>query len=376
MLSKGIIEELIRTSVIELTYSYVEDGNSIIQLPEEMHVNPDDKALSSTKMFNRNFTRVDRFNVTIGPVVLSHSVKRRDDRTNFRARDYYFDLRETNYEIEILPSETISVCSNERIAVNGGYAAYVIPKLSNADAGILHISSYIDPFWNGVLQDTIHNLTDKPVKLRVCEPYAVVRFYEVKGLYTDDFKNEFPSSSHHYGQNWRDILSGKRDPIRPGKLGLLNRQDETNLDLKSSTEHIGFWNKITNVARNRWREAIFTSAFVSVVAVVQAGKAVLVDVPELKKSIVGIERIVTSDQISVDIPANTFFVTHKIKVARSIKNIRTIWTKEVGTRKLSSTIEVVKTSTGKGSTELIFRIKLANADKTKRFIDISYLLAD
>jgi deoxycytidine triphosphate deaminase len=369
MLSKAFIEELIRKKELEISYTFIEQEGGIVKLPHEQFVNPDAPELSATKMFNKNFTGADRFYITMGSIAMSHSIKRHDDRVNFHNKDYFFDLLATNNEFEILPGETISICSNERIGVNGKYGAYMLPRLTNADAGLFYIPSYIDPYWNGVMQDVLYNFSQEKIKIKIGEGLAIVRFYEIKGEIDNVFKKNFPIKSHHFGQNWEGIFEGNRDPIRRGKLPVKSTQEKKKKKNWSIRTIIDF-------IKDKWEFLVAGSFLFSIIAIIQAGKAVVVDLPEIKEKIVNVSRISQSDEITIDIPVNDSLITKTIPVQRSIKDIRTIWVEEISKPEICEEINVEKRRIDEKKTELKFVIALENSQKNESTIKLKYLLVD
>lgn len=366
MLSKKLIEDLIKKKQLEISYTFIEQGGEIEILSQEQFVNPENQDLLATKMFNKNFTGADRFFITMGSIAMSHSIKSHNDRVNYKNNDYFFDLLATNNEFEIFPGETISICTNERIIVNGKYGAYILPRLANADAGLFYIPSYVDPFWDGVMQSVLYNFSENKIKIKIGEGLAILRFYEIKGEIDSELKKKFPIKSHHFGQTWEGILEGKRTPIRRGKIPQTTNRGLSNLSLKTVIDFI----------KDKGEFLVAGSFLLSVIAIFQAGKAVLVDLPEVKSKIVNVSRIAQSDEVIVNVKVGDSLVTETVTVNRSIKDIRTIWVDEISNPKLCREIAVEKSKTPDEKTELKFIIVLDKELKNENTIKIKYLLAD
>src|SRR5436309_5498046 len=210
MLTKDRVEDLIRTKEIAISYSFGLKEGKFVEFEMDQFVDPDTPESPATKMFARNFFG-DRLTVTVGPVEKTHSTRWPSGRAQFKNRSGYFDLRARSLVLE--PHETVSISTNERIILRGTVAAATIPRLTNADAGLLYVPSYIDPYWDGILQAVIHNMTDRRQELSLCERVAICRFYRVEGIAPKADAQKFASKSHHFGQSWSKILKEDFDPI-------------------------------------------------------------------------------------------------------------------------------------------------------------------
>ncbi len=213
MLTKSAVEEAIRSGDIRIHYSFVpgKDRSDNAEYLGEALVDLENGDSPATQMFNANFFGA-RLRLTLGPVVKTHnSAHRRNRRWNDWEGCY--DLRANGDQIRLEAHEIISVSTNERIGFSGGFSALILPRLTNADAGLLYVPSYIDPYWDGLLQGAIVNLTDRPQVLRLCEPVAICFFFGLGEDVPEAIKNGFPVKSHHYGQNWPKVLEQGGDPF-------------------------------------------------------------------------------------------------------------------------------------------------------------------
>ena len=217
-MSLDLVENRIREQQISVRYSFDRSAAAVVDLNGEIPVNPDLTDSPATKIFRKNFFG-DRLTVTLGPVIMSHDRRYFHKRAQFRNRPGYHNLLEDpGGQLILQPHETISISSNERITLGGRIGAYIIPRLRNADAGLFYIPSYIDPYWDGILQGVIVNLSDKCQSLSVCEGIAICRFYEVAGKVSETLKEAFPLKSHHFGQTWPKILHEDAEPFPRRKL--------------------------------------------------------------------------------------------------------------------------------------------------------------
>lgn len=226
MITKEKVDRLITTGLLKIEYTYVRNHQGDVTLLSDGIVDPSKPDSIAYKTFYENF-KGDRLNLTCGSIIYSHKYSKLRGRVNFLDKPNYFDLAKTNNEILILPGEIISVPTNERIGLNFDprknetanryLGALILPRLSLADAGLFYVPSYIDPTWDGILQATIYNMADKPIKLSIGEQISVCKFYEMDGQPDAFFLSSFKEKNHHYGINWRSVLDGSIEPVRRGK---------------------------------------------------------------------------------------------------------------------------------------------------------------
>jgi len=210
MLTKNRIDELIRLKEIAISYSFGLKDGRWNEFENEEFVDPDKPQVPANRLFDQHFFG-DRLTVTLGPIVKTHKRHWPSNRARFKNRDGYFDLRVKSLILQ--PRETVSIGTNERIILKGKIAAITLPRLTNVDAGLLYIPSYIDPYWDGILQAVVHNMTDRQQELSLCERVAICRFYRIEGNAPESDARRFAAKSHHYGQSWPKILKEDFDPF-------------------------------------------------------------------------------------------------------------------------------------------------------------------
>ena len=227
MLSKQQVQVRLKSGEIRIAYSFDITAASPSRVEPPEAANPLNPQSFATKIFERSFFG-DRLAVRLGPIVQSHTYKTIRGRVNFKRRPYVFDLRETDCSIFIMPGEGLTVSSIENILVGRTTAAFILPRLSLATAGIVAAPTYIDPCWDGILQIYINNSTHHVYELKLGESVAICRFYEMPASETaDELKSLFAKKSHHYGLNWANILDTEQDPqpLRKAPVkDLLNRR--------------------------------------------------------------------------------------------------------------------------------------------------------
>lgn len=213
MLSHLEIENRIKLGDIQVRYSFLPNDAGVITFyPDEQNVIIDSPESAATRFFRAKLFS-DRLGITLGPIVRVHDSIIYSDRIWYKGKEGYIDIRETNNILYIEPHEAISIASNERIILGSNTSVLIIPRIKNADAGILLNVAYIDPFWDGTLQMIITNVTSHRVKLSLLESIGQCVFFNVEGEVEQRFKEAFPAKSHHFGQNWKKIIEEDADPF-------------------------------------------------------------------------------------------------------------------------------------------------------------------
>lgn len=230
MIGQEKLERLISEKKIELAITKFESDGSF----KENWLNINDKNSNEYKEFNFRYFG-DRLSITLGPIIKSHNKEYFNKRPKFKNWLGCSDLRDNNNKLLIYPNEVLSVSSIERIRINGNFAAITLPKLSNADSGLLYVTSYVDPYWDGILQAVIINLTDQIQELTLGEKIAICRFYEIDGDVQEETRINFPSKSHHFGNNWYKVITESSNPfpMRKQPVGKYNQLEYFSDKLKN-----------------------------------------------------------------------------------------------------------------------------------------------
>jgi dUTPase len=206
MLGKTAILSALSQGDISISYEYDLTGETPSRLTQAAPVDPIDANALGTRIFQQQFFG-DRLGVTLGPIVVSDSIRKLSGRTLFKNRRNHFDLASSDGSIELMPGESLAVHSMEYIKLSGEIAAYILPRLTLATVGLTVVTTYIDPHWEGILQLYITNHSAHSHSLKLGERIAICRFYKVDGADDNpDIKSQFVQKSHHYGLNWRRIL--------------------------------------------------------------------------------------------------------------------------------------------------------------------------
>lgn len=340
MLSQAELEKYLLEGKIKISYSFVKlDQNPPTNLKGEQFVDVKNPKHSATRMFKENFFG-DRLRLTLGPVVMSHDRRYFKTRPLYKDRPGYFDLRAMpEQKLIIEPHEILSVNTNERIILSGGFGAYIIPRLRNVDSGLLYVPSYIDPFWDGILQAVIVNLTNQQQNLSLCEGLAICRFYPIIGTAPEELKKLFPSKSHHFGQTWKKILEEDAEPFPRRKIPVpLSGMKRYISDIREYFKEpwkifktmgytggiglliYGYGQLQGDIARLSKLEDSLTSANKTI------EKIAVADLPGLSRNVDELgKRIAKSGTIAIDIPRGRLIGTRSFEVARPQGVTSTVW---------------------------------------------------
>ena len=82
-----------------------------------------------------------------------------------------------NYYIYVKPKDTVLIVSNEYISLPNNIAGYVTSRVSNVSKGFGHISTTIDPNWNGSLLIALSNPSNHSLKIHVGTSITQENYY-------------------------------------------------------------------------------------------------------------------------------------------------------------------------------------------------------
>jgi len=371
MLSKEEIEDLICKEIIKISYKFILEDGKITMLPEEKYVDPTQKDSAVYKMFSKHY-KGDRLNLTMGSIAVSHSYKTFKGRKNFNDFDYYFHLVDMDNKIEIQPRETITVNSNERITIKDEYGAFIFPRLTITDSGLFYVPSYIDPTWDGLMQATLYNFTDKRIELKLCEGISICRFYKISGKLDKDFKETFAAKNHHFGQNWDGIYEGSIPAIRRGKAPLPINQNWF-------YEIIEFLKLIYDKIKRNLSTALSFGIVAFIIWLYFEFSPFIKEFPSIKKSVSKLEneinRIPTSGILSFGVPAKTKSFTVEQNIERPFKNSETIWSEILNNKKNVEFFEIEMLNK-ENKVKLLIHVTLKDIYVTASYFKIKYIILD
>ena len=235
MLSRSGVEQRLRAGQVRISYFFDPSAaGGPAQLTQSAPVDPDQPGSLGTQIFLRNFF-AQRLGLTVGPLVLSHQYDWHRKRKRYKGIPGVFDLRLSGGNIALLPGESVTVNSIEHVTLGSNTGAITYPRLSHATAGLVLSTSYIDPYWDGILVLHLTNTARRPILLRFGEKFASTMFYDiVEGPVEPETRDKFVQKSHHYGLSWERILSSDADPFPLRKQpvpGLIRGNDSSAREL-------------------------------------------------------------------------------------------------------------------------------------------------
>jgi deoxycytidine triphosphate deaminase len=212
VLTEKALEGLIDEKRVAISYHFDPLAKPPVELTSQ-DVNLESPDSKATQAF-RSALFGDRFGLTVGPLVLSHTHSRARGRGGYKNFPNIFDLRESDNRISIKPGESITVNTIERVALDGSMGALILPRLTHATAGLTATPSYIDPYWDGLPVLHLVNVSRYPYQLEFGERIAACQFYRLEGGEIDEtFRRRFMEKSHHYGLSWERIATSDADPF-------------------------------------------------------------------------------------------------------------------------------------------------------------------
>ncbi|MGB3205860.1 MAG: hypothetical protein WBB28_12795 [Crinalium sp.] len=142
---------------------------SDVDINEEIQARKTDAKLGiAIKPFNPNYLTPVGYDLSIGIKGFSWEKKSEIDIEN-------------EGKIEIEPNDTVVVETLESISLSKQVGATIHSMATRAVLqGLSHISTTIDPGWNGKLLISFHNYKDTSVELRFKDSFCTVCFYRVE----------------------------------------------------------------------------------------------------------------------------------------------------------------------------------------------------
>ena len=123
-----------------------------------------------------------------------------------------FSLKEGDI-IEILPRDTVLITTLETIGMpqSKTISGFIVSKVSKVSKGLSHISTTVDPDWEGPLLIAIHNHSTDKVEIEYGEQFCTVVFIENKSCATKDCK-KIPRKKELLVNDWKEsIQKAKRE---------------------------------------------------------------------------------------------------------------------------------------------------------------------
>lgn len=120
--------------------------------------------------------------------------------------------------INIKPGDTVLICTLETIGMphDRSLSALIESKVSKVSKGLSHISTTVDPDWNGELLIAIHNPSRNSIQLNFGETFCTIVFLKNISPSTKDC-NKQPRRSDILLKEWAKIVREKETEKRKKK---------------------------------------------------------------------------------------------------------------------------------------------------------------
>jgi deoxycytidine triphosphate deaminase len=231
-LSAAEIIEAIKNGEILLSYYSVPDPESekgILSIKERRFLRIDelsdkDRVDSQIIEYFYKSLEPDSMRLHVGPYAMIDVVVGRDNPefVSKRAEEFILDVKSSG-KLLLYPQEFVLLGTNEWIKVSDTIGATLYTNVRNSDIGLSHISTIIDPTWEGVLQIGLTNPTKYTKQLLYLDPICVVRFHRINKQTDEELFERFRKTRPHYGKDWWDLEN------QPG-LSLFPRRKEYSKD--------------------------------------------------------------------------------------------------------------------------------------------------
>ncbi len=169
----------------------------------------------------------------------------------------------TRYYVYVKPKDTALVISNEYISVPPNIAGYVVSRVSRISDGFGHVSTNIDPNWEGALLIGLSNPTQKAIKVHVGGERGITT--KADALATLSFHYLETPSNNPLDENIRgmrmDLLENIKYTERKGLKASISRI----IHFKRCKYTDAFFDYIArnNLDKNNWEEIVQTLRGVS-----------------------------------------------------------------------------------------------------------------
>ena len=108
-------------------------------------------------------SRAQASSYDLTPSIVAMSVKKGMLETVYKSKS----ANTNSYYIYVKPKDTVLIVSNEYISFPSNIAGYVTSRVSNVAYGFGHISTTVDPNWNGALLIALSNPSNHSLKVSV-----------------------------------------------------------------------------------------------------------------------------------------------------------------------------------------------------------------
>lgn len=129
-----------------------------------------------------------------------------------------FPLKEGE-KITLEPNDTVLITTLESIGMpqNKSISGFIVSKVSKVSKGLSHVSTTVDPDWEGPLLIALHNHSIDKVELEYGEPFCTVVFLENKSCATKDCC-KIPGRKEILVNDWKESIQKAKKKDYVNKL--------------------------------------------------------------------------------------------------------------------------------------------------------------
>ena len=120
----------------------------------------------------------------------------------FNEHDGIVDLRKLNNgQYKLFPGETVLVLTNEVLEFGNGYFGLVLSRVRHEEKGLIISSTYVDPYWKGVLQLVVTNHSERIILLQKDCGIANLIIFKM----SQPALNLNEEQNGHFGLEWEEL---------------------------------------------------------------------------------------------------------------------------------------------------------------------------
>lgn len=120
----------------------------------------------------------------------------------------YVDLRDQHQPCRVPPGELVLIGTNEYIALPENMGALVVSKVRQTSKGWSHVSTQVEPNWEGILQISQTNYSPFSKTIRGLGSICSVKFYRISRTPDEKVLRDFERSKSHFGVSWENYEKG------------------------------------------------------------------------------------------------------------------------------------------------------------------------
>lgn len=223
-MSRKEIIEAVADGRIKIAYYAIRTNSKIENIGSKRLVKPwpantDDDLDKKVRAYFFESLEPDSLTIHVGPYAVVEYTKSGDRAKHVQTRAGQSILNIKDAEaLKFYPLEFVLIGSNEYFEVDGTIGASLSSNVRNTDIGLSHVSTIIDPTWQGKLQVGVSNMTRVSKELKYLDALCIVRFHALAAPTPADVADQFRKTRPHWGEDWWNVESQKGRTFFPVRL--------------------------------------------------------------------------------------------------------------------------------------------------------------